>query len=165
MQYFGNEDDVVSLLDSYFGSVILRTVDYKPELKKVVYAAKIRTMTAGPERLWVIVCIDSANFNPQLRECHLKDLAWTSLQYRVIKGCAYDKHISDQPFTPSRKLKLDQLIKLVHKSEKSSIYKFDNPHLPKIELLHDQRKHSSYQYPHCMKLDGALDTKKFIASV
>lgn len=172
-----SSESVVGILDQYFGPLVFRAVQHKREARKILFAAQLQAMTMGPERVWAIAVVDEDDYNPQLKDgTHLRDLVWTSLQLRSLRGWGVidgKEVVPRQRFHPPRRLEPDPRLVRISRLADRSVYRFEQPigngALYSVELMHptDAAQNgpsgTGGPYPDSLSLSGALDTHQFIA--
>lgn len=122
-----------------------------------VYAAKIQAGLANSKRY--IILFVKPRFNlPDT--AHIFELDWVNLQARELKGNTY-KIKPHRWLMPRNAPDID--LTVVNRTAKQTTY--GNPTFPvKVELLHDERNSSIYQYRKNMTLKGCLEMYKTVCT-
>lgn len=139
-------DQLNNILDHYYGHLIFTRVRLTNEA--AVYAARIETLLGKDERFVMAIVPVHLAFKDHAR---LQELHWLSLQTRSLDTTyGINKQLQMAVSIPEIKLKVK------NRNEEKTVYY--SPYPVDVELLHNSKKRSSYQFNDNITLGYALGT-------
>lgn len=136
----------MNLLNAHFRNLQFTIVDEKDGY--AIYGAGIQSQLAGKKR-YVLLFVKS-QFATQ-RQASINELNYDNLQTREL---SYSYKLKPQPFVPSQKVE-DVLFESIQRTKEKTVYRSHGLPL-QIELLHDPKKQTVYQYNNKVTLTAAL---------
>jgi hypothetical protein len=140
----------MDIINKYFEGILFEHVDTKTGFE--VYAACVNTMTMSNKKPYIFLFIPCQLNLPS--KGYINQFPWKNIQTRSVNnGQGYN--LRSQRWVYGKYL-IDPQFLLKERTQKDSTYTGAMP--CEINLLHDPKKDSKYQYPGKIALSSALNT-------
>lgn len=141
----------MDIVNIYLSGLTFYKVDNTADF--CIYAAKLHDLVLGDQNNYVLVFVQS--HLAILNMCQIHELKWRNVQTRKLHKNKYN--IPPQIYKPPSNTE-DPIFELIERTQKHSSYRCDILPDMAIELLHDIRKKTIYQYYGKITLSSALAT-------
>jgi len=136
----------MNILNAHFKNLLFSIVEERDGY--TIYGAGIQSQLAGKKR-YALLFVKS-QFATK-KQAYIHELPYENLQTREL---AYSYNLRLQPFVPSQKAP-DPLFEYIQRNKEKTVYRSQGIPL-QIELLHDPKKSTMYQYNNKITLSAAL---------
>jgi len=143
-------ENLLNICSIYFGHLTFTNIDFKNGYH--IYGAGLNGFSDGTRR-YVFLIVDSKFAGPKGDKRKIDEIMWKNLQVRTIQnGYALREQSFKQP-----RIRNDMMAYIVSRSLEKTIYQIEGIPIS-VEILHNLKKKSKYQYNDKITFSGILDT-------